>query len=410
MSFTEKNTMLLKQIKSLASSLKPDLISNRRHLHQNPELSFEEAQTSQFIAEELNKLGVFYESEVAGHGVVGYIFGKEPQSCTVALRADMDALPIVEQNEVAYKSQNEGVMHACGHDVHTSSLLGVASILQNIRESFYGTVKLIFQPAEEKLPGGASLMIKEGVLKANPQSIAPASIIGQHVMPQLEVGKIGFREGMYMASADEIYMTIKGKGGHAATPENCIDPIIISAQILVALQQVISRNASPKMPSVLSFGKIQGLGATNVIPNEVYLEGTFRTFDEIWRKEAHKKIRNIAVGMAESMGATCEVDIKVGYPFLKNNPQLTKRLKKAAVEYMGESQVIDLDLWLASEDFAFYSQVTDACFYRLGTRNESKGIVSGVHTPTFDVDELALPIGAGLMAWLTINELNHYRE
>jgi amidohydrolase len=292
-------------------------------------------------------------------------------------------------------------MHACGHDVHTSSLLATAEILQSLRDEFEGSIKLIFQPGEEQAPGGASLMIKDGVL----QNPAPKSILGQHVMPLLPAGTVGFRPGLYMASADEIYLTVRGKGGHAAMPENLIDPVLITAHILVALQQVVSRNASPKVPTVLSFGHVEAKGATNVIPNEVKVKGTFRTLNEKWRAEAKARIRKIAEGIAESMGGSCEVYILDGYPYLENNEALTQRMTEAAKNYLGEEKVIDLDIWMASEDFAYYSHETDACFYRLGTRNEAKGLTSGVHTPTFDIDEDALALGPGLMAWLALTEL-----
>ncbi len=396
---------LSEKIKSLAQTYSPKVIEYRRHLHANPELSFQEYNTMAYVAEQLSSMGLQPQIGVADTGVVALIEGKNPQKQTLALRADMDALPIKEANDVPYKSTKEGIMHACGHDVHTASLLGTAHILQQVRDSFEGTVKLVFQPGEEKFPGGASLMIKEGVLKAQGKTLAPRGMVGQHVMPFIPAGKVGFREGLYMASADEIYMTIRGKGGHGAMPENTIDPILITSHILVALQQVISRNCSPKMPSVLSFGKVIAQGATNVIPNDVYVEGTFRTYDEDWRKDAHQRIKKMACGIAESMGATCEIDIKVGYPHLKNNPELTKRLRGYAVDYLGEENVLDLDLWLAGEDFAYYSQEIDASFYRLGTRNEARGITSSVHTSTFDIDETALELGCGLMAWLTIQEL-----
>ena len=394
---------LKKKVQELAKDSHGEIVNTRRHLHQHPELSFEEYKTSQFVAERLKEIGLSPQEGIAGTGVTAVIKGKNPDKKMVALRADMDALPIVEANDVPYKSQNQGVMHACGHDVHTSSLLGAASILNKVKEDFEGSVKLIFQPGEEKIPGGASLMIKEGVLQ-NPK---PAGIIGQHVMPYLPVGTVGFREGMYMASADEIYITVKGKGGHAAMPENLVDPVLIASHIIVALQQVVSRNASPKIPSVLSFGKVIANGATNVIPNEVYIEGTFRTLNEPWRAEAKEKMVKIAKGIAEGMGAEVDFDIKHGYPFLANDPELTKKLKNAAISYMGAENVIDLDIWMAAEDFAFYSHEVDACFYRLGVRNEEKGIISGVHTPTFDIDEAALETGAGLLAWLAITELQH---
>lgn len=388
-------------IQQLASQFSEEIIGVRRHLHAHPELSFEEQETSLYIRTYLKALNIDSIEAKANTGTVATIKGKNPDKRIVALRADIDALPITEQNEVSYKSKNTGVMHACGHDVHASSLLGVAKILCEIKHQFEGTVKLIFQPGEEKLPGGASLMIAEGVL-ANP---APHSLYGQHVMPFLPVGTVGFRQGMYMASADEIYVTVKGKGGHAAMPESLVDPIVITAYIITALQQVVSRMANPKIPSVLSFGDIEGKGATNVIPSEVKLQGTFRTLNEEWRTEAHRKMKKLAEGVAESMGGSCEFTIMKGYPFLTNNEALTNRSKAWAQEYLGAEKVVDLDIWMAAEDFAFYSHHVDSCFYRLGTRNEEKGIVSGVHTPTFDVDEDSLQVGMGLMAWLTVKEL-----
>ena len=281
-------------------------------------------------------------------------------------------------------------------------MLGVSWILNQLRDEFSGTVKLIFQPGEEKTPGGALLMINEGVL----QNPAPSQILGQHVMPQLPVGKVGFKPGLYMASADEIYLKVIGKGGHAAMPDINTDPIIIASTILVALQQVVSRHANPKIPSVLSFGKFIANGATNVIPDEVYIEGTFRTLDESWRASAHEKIRKIAESVGEGMGAKVDLNIVKGYPFLKNNPELTEKTRNLAIEYLGQENVVDLDIWMAAEDFAYYTQHIDACFYRLGVANESKNITSSVHTPTFNIDENALELGPGLMAWLAINHLN----
>jgi amidohydrolase len=313
----------------------------------------------------------------------------------------MDALPIQETNEVSYRSTVQGVMHACGHDVHTSSLLGTAMILNDIKNDFEGTVRLIFQPGEEKNPGGASYMIRDGALK-DPQ---PSGIIGQHVFPLLPVGKIGFREGMYMASCDEIYLRVVGKGGHGAAPDLAIDPVVIASHIIIALQQVISRNASPKQPTVLTFGRIIGDGATNVIPGEVNIAGTFRAMNEEWRGSALQKIRKMAESIAEGMGGRCEVEISKGYPYLQNNPELTRRIRSSAEAYVGSENVVDLDITLGAEDFAYYSQVIPASFYRLGTRNESKGITSYVHTPTFDIDEDALTIGPGLMTWMAVQEL-----
>lgn len=387
-------------IKKLASAYHPEVINFRRHLHQHPELSFAEYNTSAFIRQKLDELAIPYIT-MANTGVVATIIGELPSEKVIALRADIDALPITEVEGRSYGSRNTGVMHACGHDVHTSSLLGVAKILNELKPSFGGRVKLIFQPGEERLPGGASLMIKEGVL----QNPAPEVIIGQHVMPFIESGKVGFRSGKYMASCDELFMTVKGKGGHGAQPHLNIDPIAITAQIITALQQVVSRNADPRIPTVLSWGKIIGNGATNVIPDEVRLEGTFRTFDEKWRAEAHEKMTKMAVGIAESMGATCDFRVDKGYPFLINEPKITDAAQTYASDYLGEENVEELDLWPAAEDFAYYSQEIDACFYRLGTGNKEKSITSAVHTPTFDIDENALETSIGLMSYMTLRYL-----
>lgn len=387
-------------IQELAKEYFAETVDIRRHLHQNPELSFEEFQTSAFIKKTLDQIGISYES-MADTGIVALIKGDKSSDQVIALRADIDALPITEVEGRSYGSNNPGVMHACGHDVHTSSLLGVAKILNGLRAEFGGTIKLIFQPGEEKLPGGASIMIKEGVL----QNPAPAAIIGQHVMPFIEVGKVGFRSGQYMASTDELYMTVKGKGGHGAHPHQNIDPIAITAQIISALQQVVSRSADPRIPTVMSWGKIIGQGATNIIPSEVYLEGTFRTYDEVWRKEAHQKMTQIATGIATAMGADCDFEVRHGYPFLVNNPELTDKSKTYAIEYLGADKVVDLELWPAGEDFAYYSQEIPACFYRLGTGNQQKGINSGVHTSTFDIDEDALELSIGLMSFITLKQL-----
>ncbi|MDH3711609.1 MAG: M20 family metallopeptidase [Cyclobacteriaceae bacterium] len=390
-------------IKDLAAAQAHELVKIRRHLHANPELSFEEYQTAKYVSNKLREYGLSPQEGIATTGVVVHVEGKNPNKKVLALRADMDALPIQEANDVPYKSVNPGIMHACGHDVHTTSLLGTAKILQQVRNQFEGTVKLLFQPGEEKIPGGASIMIKEGVL-SNPEV---SRILGQHVMPFIDVGKVGFREGMYMASADEIYITVKARGGHGATPHLNVDSVLIASHLIVALQQVVSRHADPKVPSVLSFGKVIAEGATNIIPDEVKLEGTFRTMDEPWRAKAKELIHKIAHGVVESMGGTCEINILKGFPYLKNNPEFTRLAKKAAEDYLGAENVVDLDVWMAAEDFAFYSQEIDACFYRLGVRNEAKGITSSVHTPTFDIDENALEVGSGLMAWLAIQELNY---
>ena len=392
---------LLHKIKSLSSAYSTHTVSLRRHLHAHPELSYQEFQTVKFVAEQLASFGIASQS-IATTGLIAEIKGENPDSKIVALRADMDALPILEESNAIYKSRNTGVMHACGHDVHTSSLLMTARILNEVKDDFEGTIRLLFQPGEEKNPGGASYMIKEGALE-NPR---PSAILGQHVFPLLPAGKVGFREGMYMASADEIYLKVIGKGGHGAAPDLAIDPIVIASHIIIALQQIISRNANPRQPTVLTFGNIVGHGATNIIPNEVNIAGTFRAMNEAWRESALEKIKKMAESIAEGMGGRCEVDISRGYPYLENNPELIRRIRKAAMEYVGEENVVDIDITLGAEDFAYYSQIVPAAFYRLGTNNVEKGINSYVHTPTFDIDEDALIIGPGLMAWMAVKELD----
>lgn len=394
--------MLIKEIRQQATNIRSTVVGYRRHLHANPELSFREYNTSAFIKARLDELGIAWQA-MAGTGVVALIKGEHPSDKVIALRADMDALPITEANEVPYASINKGVMHACGHDAHTSSLLGVATILQSIRQQFGGTVKLIFQPAEEILPGGAGIMIQEGVL----QDPAPTAVIGQHVSPFIESGKIGIRKGKFMASMDELFVTIKGKGGHGAQPHRNIDPVMIAAQILVSLQQVVSRMANPTLPTVLSFGKVIANGAINIIPDEVYMEGTFRTLDEAWREEAHARMKTIAKNIAESMGGTCEFRISKGYPFLVNEEKLTDQVSRFAAEYLGNQNVETLEMWMAAEDFARYSQLKDSCFYVLGTGNKAKGISSSLHTPTFDIDEEALTVSTGLMAYIAVKQLGN---
>jgi amidohydrolase len=392
--------MLKEEIKNLALQIHRNVVNLRRHLHRYPELSYQEHKTSEFIKNQLDALGIPW-SPVAGTGILAMIEGVLKSDKVIALRADIDALPIQEKNEVEYASQHPGVMHACGHDFHTASLLGTAQILQTLRNKFGGKVKLLFQPGEEVLPGGASLMIKEGVLE-NPR---PAAIIGQHALPRIETGKIGIRSGKHMASMDAVTIRVRGKGGHGAEPHNNIDPVVIASHIIIALQQVVSRMAHPGEPTVLSFGKVIANGAVNVIPDEVYIEGTFRAMNETWRDEAHKRMKAMAEGIAVSMGATCELTVIRGYPFLINEKKLTEKIRQYATEYMGEENILEEDIWMAAEDFAYYSQVVDSCFYLCGVGNSAKGITSSLHTPTFNIDENALIVSSGLMAYLAIKRL-----
>lgn len=388
------------QIKTLASQYKAESIAIRNHLHAHPELSYQEHQTSVFIQTKLKEIGIPFQV-MATTGVVGLIEGKNPSTKIIALRADIDALPITEENLVPYASINKGVMHACGHDVHTTILLGAAKILNELKREFEGTIKLIFQPGEERNPGGASLLIKEGVL----QNPAPSAIVGLHVHPGLAVGKLSFRKGRIMASADEIYITIKSKGGHAAAPHLTADTILIASHLIVSLQQIISRNNNPTSPSVLSICSISGGNTTNVIPSEVKLMGTFRAMDEAWRFKAHELIKKQTIAICKGMGAEVDVLIDVGYPTVDSEPQLTQACWNFANAFMGIEHVQETELRMGAEDFGFYTQHIPGCFFRLGVRNEEKGIIHGVHTPNFDIDENAIEIGMGMMSWLGVSLL-----
>ena len=386
---------MIEKIKQLSAKYAPEFITIRQHLHANPELSYQEFETSKFIQSKLKEFGIPFDIK-ATTGVLGLIKGKNPESRIIAIRADMDALPIQEENDVPYRSKNNGVMHACGHDVHTTCLLGAAKILNELKNEWEGTIKLIFQPGEEKNPGGASYMIKEGVLE-NPK---PTAIIAMHVHTIIPVGKASFRSGKVMASADELYFTIKGKGGHAASPHLCVDPIFIASQLIINLQQVVSRNSNPFNPSVLSITSFHGGATTNVIPNEVKLMGTFRAMDEKWRAEAHELIKKISTELVQSMGGELDLHIDKGYPAVINNDQLTEVAQSAASEFVGKENIEETELRMGAEDFGYYAQQIPACFYRVGVMNIEKGITSGVHTPTFNIDEDAIETGIGLMVWL----------
>jgi amidohydrolase len=390
---------LQEKIRQRAAEYFQEVQAIRHHIHAHPELSFKEHETAAFVSGKLKEWGIAHRTGVAGTGIVGLIEGGNPGSRCIALRADMDALPIQEANDTPYRSQNNGIMHACGHDVHTSCLLGAARILSDLNDEWEGTVKLIFQPGEEQHPGGASLMIKEGVLE-NPK---PQAIFALHVYPHLPSGTAGFRGGQYMASADEIYITIKGKGGHAALPHQTVDPIAIAAQVITGLQQVISRKANPLIPSVLTFGKIQGGFATNVIPDSVELLGTFRTMNEEWRYQAHKWIKDFTVQTCAAYGAEAIVEIPAGYPSLFNDPKLTEQSTGWAKAYLGDKNIHELDMRMAGEDFSFYTHHVPGCFFRIGTNKDGKQFTAPVHNARFDIDEDALKTGMGMLAWLVVN-------
>lgn len=401
---------MIERVKSTIAQLQTEMVGWRRHLHQHPELSFQETNTVRFVVEKLRAEGIEvrdgvgkFTPDAPGTGAIALVRGeKGTHNACIALRADLDALPIAEVGKEAYCSKNPGVMHACGHDAHTSMVLGAGIALHRLRKEWSGTVMLVFQPGEEKEPGGASLLVNECVFN-DPK---PAGILGQHVTPELPTGKLGFRSGAFMAAADELYITVKGRGGHAGSPHLCIDPVPIAAQLILALQQVVSRRNKPGQPMVLSLGKVIANGATNIIPDEVRIEGTMRTFDEAWRTELHQMLPEIGRGVCESLGATVDFTIVKGSPVVKNDPELNARIRAAAVEFIGGANIVDMDIRMGAEDFAYYTHVMPGCFFRLGTGNPAKpGTQSGLHRAEMDIDEDALKIGAGMMAWGAISEL-----
>jgi len=392
---------MINKIKELTKEYLNEIISIRRHIHQNPELSFEEKETSAFIISKLDKFGIEYKKGFAKHGILGIIKGEKGKGKTVALRADMDALPVTENNNLPFKSKNKGKMHACGHDIHTACLLGAAKILNNIRKDLQGTVLLIFQPGEERIPGGADIMMKDGLF----DEYTPDLIIGQHVYPELPAGTVGMKKGIYMASSDEIYITFKGKGGHAALPYNTIDTVLMASQAIVSLQQVVSRIIPTQIPSVLSFGNIICNSVMNVIPEKVKIEGTFRIMDEDWRYKAHDKIKIIARSVAQGMGGSADVDIKIGFPSVYNNPDITEITQNAAKEFIGEKNVHNLDIRMTAEDFGWFAQKYPACFYRLGTGHTNRTISGGLHSPDFIADEKSIETGMSLMAYIATKAL-----
>lgn len=385
------------QIKKMADDFTPEIIQIRRALHSNPELSFQEHETAALIEEILTSWDLD-NSRITGTGVTSVIKGSG-EGRYLVLRADIDALPLTEEGKPVYKSKNPGVMHACGHDAHTASLLGTAKILSQLRSSFKGTVRLIFQPGEELLPGGALAILESGLLD-DPK---PDFILAQHVYNELPVGQVGFREGPYMASTDELYVEIRGIGGHGALPHRLIDPVLIASNLIVNLQHLITRRIPAEVPAVLSFGKFDAPGSTNVIPSVVKLEGTFRTVDEKWRKFAHEQIRSVAEGLVSSMGGEISCNIVEGYPALSNDPRLTRLVREAAADYLGMENVQDLTMRMTAEDFARYAQHFPAVFYRLGTGSEKNTLP--VHHPAFDIDDTALTNGMGLMAYMAVELL-----
>ena len=399
---------LSEKIKVLSKHYFSEILEIRRHLHQYPELSFEETQTSKYIQQQLTKAGISFTSGYIKTGIIALIKGKNPDKKTILIRADMDALPIQEKNNVSYKSSNDGVMHACGHDVHSAIALGATFILNELKNEFEGTVKIMFQPGEEVLPGGASLMIEAGVLQ-NPKVDKALAL---HVFPSMSAGKVGFKSGMYMASTDELFLTVNGKGGHAAMPSDYINPLIIASEILLEINNrfmlpnslIGTKGAS--IPTVVAFGKIEGKGATNIIPEKVEIAGTIRTMDENWRENVHEQLQLIVKSISEKYSIKSVLQIKKGYPFLVNDEEFTNNCFFDAQNFLGKENVELLPIRMTAEDFSFISQKVPSCFFRLGTGNIEKGITSGVHTSTFNIDEDALLTGVSLMTHLTISELS----
>lgn len=397
--------MNVSTVQAYATTLQDKLLQIRRHIHQHPELSEQEEKTMKYISAVLNEFGIDHSCNIGGYGIIGSLQGKKTSGPVLMLRADMDALPIEEKNAVPYCSVNKGVMHACGHDVHTACLLGALNILKQLQNEWSGTIKFVFQPAEEKLPGGAKRMIEAGVLE-NPK---PDAALALHVFPSLEVGEAGFRSGMYMASCDEIYITIKGKGGHAAIPGELNNPLYAASEVLLAMEQLAAQYKLAEVPTVLSFGNLHAHGATNVVPDTCSIAGTFRTMNETWRTQCHEQIHQTLQTLARKRNITIDCHIDIGYPFLINDDAITTVAKEASIAYLGETHVKELDIRMASEDFAYYSQQVPSCFFRLGIGNKAKGITSPVHTSTFDIDESALSIGAGLLAYIAASIQNKSR-
>ena len=405
--------MLKSALLSSVDAARERILQHRRHLHLHPEPSFQETRTGAYVAEVLRSLNVTFTSgwcrDRGAAGIVAEIKGKDPGLRRIALRADMDALPIQEVDR-PHASSVPGWMHACGHDAHTACLLGAIEALQSNREHWSGTVQFIFQPGEETLPGGASILVKEGALHSDAPIAGPGltrgeevdGIVGQHVYPQLDAGTVGFRSGPYMAAADELRIRIIGKGGHAALPHRSVDPIVTAAHVISALQTVVSRNCNPVEPSVLTFGKIRGGHARNVIPDEVVLDGTLRTYDEPTAQTLRAAITRIAESTAAAHGARAEVDLAIGYPPVINAPEWTESCRQRAIELLGQDLVVELPLRMTGEDFSFYQKAVPGCFYRLGTGGDGPGCRSGLHTSDFDINEDALTTGAAMMAWLAL--------
>lgn len=394
------NLSLVKEVEDKVLLYHSQTVDHYKHLHENPELSFEEENTSLYIEVFLKQWGVAYRNNIGGYGILAWVEGRNPKVRTIALRADMDALPIVEQNEIEFKSKNSGVMHACGHDTHTSSLLSAVRIINDLKDKFEGTILFIFQPGEEKHPGGARLMLKDGIFK----DYTPEIILGQHAYVDCKVGDVAFAEGVVMASADEVHIKVRGKGGHGALPHELNDTVLAASQLVVSMQQVVSRRSNPFQPAVLTFGKFIANGATNIIPNEVVLAGTFRCMDEEERQKLRIIIKEVAINTAKAYGCECDIDVYDGYPCTLNNSEVTKVARSFATEYLGEDRVKGMPKRMTAEDFGFFSQQYPSTFYRFGI--QGKKTSTGLHTSTFLIDEEALKTSVGTITYLALRYCN----
>jgi len=407
---------LLQEIDRLAGEVEQTVITDRRHFHQNPELSNREVETGKYVAAHLKALGIEVQTGVAHTGVVGVLRGGKPGP-VVALRADMDALPVTEEVDVpfaskvrtTYDGKEVGVMHACGHDAHTAILLGVATVLSKLKAELPGTVKFIFQPAEEGAPageeGGAHLMVKEGVLSSDPQ---PGAIFGLHVTPVYEVGQIGWRSGGMLAGADGIRIIVHGRQTHAAMPWKGIDPIVVASQIVLGIQTIASRQVDiTEAPSLLTIGKFDGGVRENIIPDDVRLLGTFRYLDPDMRKDVHERLKRTAEGIAQSAGATAEVNLEERVALTFNDPALTAKMLPSLKRTAGDANVLESKPILGGEDFSYYQQKIPGTFIWLGIRTHGAdpSLFGPNHSPRFRIDESALKLGVRALSRLAVDWL-----
>ncbi len=400
---SENSPALPERIRKKARLLFPEIVRIRREIHRHPELSFKEFRTTALIREFLLKLGLKIEHDFLETGIAALLEGgeKKTEGKLVALRADIDALPLQEENTHEFCSLENGVMHACGHDMHTAILLGAAVVLSDIKKSLPGDVLFIFQPGEEKAPGGAKPLIEAGLFR----QYHPSAVFALHCLPQLQSGKLALREGAIMAAADELYITVYGEGGHASAPHKTIDPVLAAAHIVTALQHLVSRVVSPYEPAVVSISSIHGGGATNIIPGKVHMTGTLRTMNEELRREMHKRLRETVEQIGMGMGARAEIEIVDGYPVVVNHPETTRVIREAFVAYFGKNSVEECEPFMTAEDFAYYLQHCPGTFIHLGTGSSKPEKGNTLHSPFFNPDESAIGTGMEAMSYAALSWL-----